>query len=153
MVEEQSVTSNRAAVVTVFLVAVALFYAASFFPEERLWGLNWYGFFSWYGPLMLLGLALSAWVIALQSDMGRIRRHFDGASATWFVWSAGAFTLLFVVTYIVFRAQTHFLGDGYQLQSWLEEGVHFKPWEHGAFIVQRWLYALVGGAGKADAIT
>lgn len=153
LLTDQGKARDQMAVSTVYLATVAVFYAASFFSQERLWGLNWYGFFSWYGPLILLGLALGAWVIALQSDTGWISRHLDGASAAWFAWSAGAVSLLFVVTYIMFRAQTHFLGDGYQLLAWLENGVHFKPWESGTFVVQRWLYALIGGAGKDDAIT
>lgn len=114
--------------------------------ELRLWGLNWYGYFDWY-----VWLALGAAVIVASAVLlGRQQDHEPSVASE----SSGrslfpllAFLIICVagVAFYFFRCQTYFLGDGYQLLSWLPSGVHHKPWESGTFAVQNWLFELIGG--------
>jgi len=136
-----------------YVAAVAVFYVASFFPEERLWGFNWYGFFGWYGPLVLLALGLLApLIVAARDKRPGADKQVGGRTGTY-VFGASLVCTLVLIGFVVFHGRTHFLGDGYQLLAWVEGGKHLKPWEGGAFAVQRWLYAGVGGGGEADAAT
>jgi tetratricopeptide (TPR) repeat protein len=45
----------------------------------------------------------------------------------------------------------HFLGDGYQLLASLQSGVNYKPWETGTFLIQKSVYAILGGQGMETA--
>jgi len=136
-----------------YVAAVAVFYVASFFPQERLWGLNWYGFFGWYGPLVLLALGLVAPLIVAARDTRLAADSQVGGRTAAYVLGASLVCALALTGFVVFHGRTHFLGDGYQLLAWVEGGKHLKPWEGGAFAVQRWLYAALGGGGTADAAT
>jgi Tfp pilus assembly protein PilF len=142
--------SSLVGVYTFYAATVALFYAVSFFPEQRFWGINWYGFFGWPGPLALLGLGVAGWFIASRLEKYSPHAPLE-SSRTRYWWLAALAGFVFMAGFVLFRAETHFLGDGYQLQSWLESGVHFKTWEKGTFAVQSLLYGLVGGGGRSDA--
>ena len=65
----------RAATIT-YLITIGILLAASFFPEQRLWGLNWYGYFDWparfllllVGVVVPLALARSRWISRIESE-------------------------------------------------------------------------------------
>ncbi len=127
----------------VYGCTVWFIFAAAFFPEDRLWGINWYGYFSWYGPLILLltGTALPLVLI--------LRKGTPDSEIEKPFWpTALLLTALFGVVYVVFSARLHFLGDGYQLLTSLQSGVNHKPWESGTFLIQKWVYAVLGSDGE-----
>jgi tetratricopeptide (TPR) repeat protein len=134
-----------------YLATVAVMLAASFFPEQRLWGFNWYGYFGWTGRTLLLVVALGGGLLARtlavrsQNDLGDRSQNY---------YPVLALALLIVVGFGFYfaRGRTHFLGDGYQLLAWLEEGIHHKPWEKGTFAIQDGIYSVLGKTGKENAL-
>jgi tetratricopeptide (TPR) repeat protein len=133
---------------------VGILLIASFFPAERLWGFNWYGYFGWGTRLLMLGAAAVVSLMLMQ--WRRIRGDDSGpnehGSKEWIsVLALAIFVSVLATAFYLLRTRTHFLGDGYQLLASLQEGVNHKPWEAGAFLIQRWVYALLGGSGEAPA--
>jgi len=144
-------TDSRSALV-VYGLSLAAFYAASFFPDERLWGINNYGYFSWYGPLVFLLLGGLLILPALRFAAGApVSTESDSSGKRYAVMAIGL-TISMTVSFVVFHGRTHLLGDGYQLLAWLVDGVHNKPWERGTYAVQRFVFNLFGGEGEAAGI-
>ncbi|MCP4684934.1 MAG: hypothetical protein GY867_05730 [bacterium] len=127
-------------VLTAFTLTVAAFYAASFFPQARLWGINWFGFFDWYGPISLLAVAL-----LLPLVLVRLGSADDKPSSSRVYGVFASATVLLLTLFLhLFRARTHFLGDGYQILDWLRSGApNNKPWAAGVHAVLLWLYTAV----------
>ncbi len=131
--------------------SIVVFLAASFFPEQRLWGLNWYGYFGWTGRLILLVMALAGG-LGVRYFSARPRSEDSGEARNYYPVIAVVLLLLVGLGFYLGRGRTHFLGDGYQLLSWLQEGIHNKPWEKGTFAIQDLVYATVGKTGQGNAL-
>jgi len=134
---------------TAYALTIAAFYAASFFPEARLWGINWFGFFGWPGPVILLVLGLLLFylvsLVRLSAESSQKRNSYP--------LTAVAVVLFFAVCFHLFRGRTHFLGDGYQILDWLAYGwSHNKPWAAGVHEVQYWIYLAVKGLSEHSAL-
>jgi len=142
---------SRTAVIT-YLITLGAIFAASFFPEQRLWGLSWYGYFDWY-----LWLVLAVAVLIVPVVMFGWRQNYDRPDTAPSSGRSLSPLLVFLIIIVAgaafyfFRCQTHFLGDGYQLLSWLQNGVNHKPWEKGTFLVLNSVYQLLGGTGESAA--
>jgi tetratricopeptide (TPR) repeat protein len=148
---QKSSASAGGAIWLSYAVTLGVMLLASLIPTGRLWGLNWYGYFSWYGPLILVVLG-----IAVPMLLSRRKDCFpvdpgDEPAAKPFWPTAALLTILFTWAYVVFSARMHFLGDGYQLLASLQSGVNYKPWETGTFQIQKSVYALLGGQGEEAA--
>ena len=104
----------KSSILTAYSLTIAAFYAASFFPEARLWGVNWPGFFGWYGPIALLVVALVIQQIVTWAQKTDSPASGRRAYAPW----AAITVVLFTLAFVVFRGRTHFLGDGYQILDW-----------------------------------
>jgi tetratricopeptide (TPR) repeat protein len=149
--KQKSSASVGGAIWLSYAVTLGVMLLASLMPAGRLWGLNWYGYFSWYGPLILVVLG-----IAVPMLLSRRKDCFpvdpgDGPAAKPFWPMAALLTILFTCAYVVFSARMHFLGDGYQLLASLQSGVNHKPWETGTFQIQKSVYTLLGGQGEEAA--
>ena len=138
---------------TGYAVTVGILFVASFFPAERLWGINWYGYFGWGVRLIMLGTAAVAPLIfgrwqRLRDDPGTDERS---SKLRVFVLAWSILTGLMAAAFYLLRARTHFLGDGYQLLASLQGGVNHKPWEAEAYLLQAWVYDLLGKSGETRA--
>ena len=136
----------------VYGATLGLMWLALFFTSERVWGLSWYGYFSWYGPALLVTVGgilpiwlsrRSSWLAAYPGD-DKEHRPF---------WPAATLIMVsFVLLYVLLSARTHFLGDGYLLLSRLEtDSVPIRPWNMGAYFLVETVYSLLGGVGEAQA--
>ncbi len=134
------------------LTVVALL-AASFFPEVRLWGLNWYAYFGWSGRILLLLVAVVAPLALTKLKDTPASTDSEATENRRFLFWALIVTVLFVALYWFFRAQTYFLGDGYLLYIRLAEGSQpVRPWNPAVYWVQEWLNELLGANGEPSAL-
>jgi len=135
-----------------YYCTLAAFFAASFFPELRLWGLSWWGYFP-------LGAKIAVFTIAALAPFGlvsalsqREEKPADLRRGRWFRAAVGA-VVIFLIAFIVFRTRMHFLGDGYQLLSRLASGgVPIRPWNPGVYWLQDAVYRLFTPGGEAGAL-
>ena len=146
---DDNLDDKRKAAPVAFAVSLALLLGASFALDARLWGMNWYGYFGWPVRAAAVGLALVAGWLWWRTE-SRDRAPDTEARRYWW-WSLALLVVLGVAFYLL-RARTYFMGDGYQLLSKLQEGEHtIKPLDIGSFTVQRWVFGLLGGQGRAAA--
>ncbi len=111
------------------LIIPAAWIVASFFPDTRLWGINFFGFFS--GAVFIaLGVVTIAALAAI-----RVLAAKDPVTDTvpsqnpWRAFAALA-PIASIALFWFFRTRTHFLGDGYQILSQLTGATpYIKPTE------------------------
>jgi hypothetical protein len=127
-----------------YLATVAAFWTSTFFPEARLWGGNWYQFFSWYGPLVLMAVSLAAlFIVPWLVERGAPKTYATPAIAALAAYG---------VSFVLLRGQTHFLGDGLQVLAKVQTGAEvLKPWDRVTWYIQKAAYLLVGGSGEGAA--
>jgi Flp pilus assembly protein TadD len=107
-------------------------FLSSFFPKSRLWGINHLAYFPLGVRIIftLLGLSvLVPWINEKISQFFRffpdiIQKTFSRQKYLWYI----IFSLLSMIIFYLLRDQTHFLGDGAQAISHLEEGKLFVKW-------------------------
>ena len=140
--------------VLVFLLSVGAIYAASFFPSARLWGINWYRYFGWYGPaLLLLGSLLAVIAVRLRPVRWTGDRAASGSGDLRYAAQLTAALALAGPAFWLLRSRTHFLGDGYQITSKLVSGPTLvKPWDMATYSLQRAVYFAVGLDGNEGAL-
>jgi len=133
-------------------LTVILFFFCAGAMEQRLWGLNWYGYFDWYVWLALAAAILIVPVV-LQGWRKDCEQPDSQAVSGQSLFPLFAFLIIIVAGFVFyfFRGQTHFLGDGYQLLSWLQSDTHLKSWGKGTYLVQSWVFSLIGG-DRPDAL-
>ena len=142
--------SNDSALIVVYYVTLVLLFAASFFTEARLWGLNWWSYFPlWIRLAVFLVAAAFPWFV-------KGRTGFDatgeGRDRNWTAMSllilAAALAL-----FMLFRTRMHLLGDGFQLLARLaSQAPPIRPWNPGVYFLQDSVYALLGGGGQDNAL-
>jgi hypothetical protein len=133
------------------LLTLSLFGLASFYPLYSMWGINHLSFltdgftYAFWAILAALLVILLA-PISLTS-LDRVLNRIAG-----FIWEKGFWPKLLIVTvfvsaFIIFRAKSHFLGDGYTLLSIFGQGESFiRRWaEPGSIFIIRKLQWLLGG--------
>ncbi|HOD67422.1 MAG TPA: tetratricopeptide repeat protein [candidate division Zixibacteria bacterium] len=106
-----------------FLLAYAFtvmaFFLLSFVPHGRVWGLNSWAWLPLWGRLLLL-------IAAAAAPLGALRLSEPSAPAPGrrgaYALAAGLAGIVLFAAFLILRQQTHFLGDGYTLLKWLEEG-------------------------------
>jgi len=129
---------EKAIIIFCFLLITAHF-ISSFFPEQRLWGINHLAYFAAPYRLLFLLLALAIFVPTINTKVHKIG---DNISGFWEkVPKALAFTMICVVSVFLFwvlRTKTHFLGDGYRLIGYIDSGFPLTM----RFIVHEWTQPL-----------
>lgn len=135
-----------------YALTVAAFYAASLFPEARLWGINWYTYFGWYGPVVLLLAGLLVPLVLTFTGAGPDDRTTPDHQR--FAVTSAVIIILLTAFFYLLRGRTHFLGDGYQIIHWLQSGKPSdKPWAAGLDATLRWLYNIVKDFSTQPALT
>ncbi|MBU8932474.1 MAG: hypothetical protein KOO62_00560 [candidate division Zixibacteria bacterium] len=124
MADRSSETTSAALVPILYAVVVVSLFVASFFPEYRIWGISHWAYFPLWVRLALLGLGILAGILILRWPFGHVGTADSGIATDRKRFMAVAVLLLGVygLSFYVFRAQTHFLGDGYLLLGLLESG-------------------------------
>ncbi|PWB76085.1 hypothetical protein C3F09_01190 [candidate division GN15 bacterium] len=135
-----------------YYLTLAAFFVASFFPQARLWGINWWAYYPlWVKLALLAGGALIPLSIRKWS-----RRWSDPDSdisnRSYWLFS-GCLLIGFGLIFYLLRAKTHFLGDGYQLLSTLSsEQFYIKFRNRGSVGLQHFIMQLLGGRSEANAL-
>ena len=141
-----------AAILGAYYATLAAFFVASFFPEYRVWGINWWAYFPLWVKFLLLGIGVSA-PTGIDRVIDCTLKSRDDISPTSYRWLVGGFLVLMLALFYLLRARTHFLGDGYTLLHLLgSENPFIKPRNFGGTIVQFWILKWLGGTSEADAL-
>jgi tetratricopeptide (TPR) repeat protein len=135
-------------------VALLLFFAASFLPSLRVWGLSVWAHFPIYVPILLLltgaGLSLLEFYWTRKATDKSAKTETGGARS-YFVISAALIGAWGILCYLL-KGQTHFLGDGYTLLSALAKDLPLvKTREVGEALIHVWVRDLFGGPGESSA--
>jgi tetratricopeptide (TPR) repeat protein len=138
---------------SVYGVTIAAVLAASFFPDVRIWGLNWFSYFGWSGRALLILIGATV-PLALTKLTDRDPRSSSNASENRrFLVASLVVTVLFIFVFWLVRARTHFLGDGFLLLERLAEGFQaIRPWNPAVYWTQEWLNERLGASGKESAL-
>jgi len=133
------------------LLTLGLFGLASFYPIAGMWGLNHLAFLPDAFTYLFWAVAIA--VLALMiipNSTASLDRVPNGIAR--FVWEKGLWPKLLIVAiftfaFTAFRAETHFLGDGYTLLSIFGQGeLIVRRWpEPGSIFIIRKLQWLLGG--------
>jgi len=129
--------NHRSAGLTITLVAyysvLVAFLVGAFFPEHRVWGVNWWAYFPYYVPFVLFAIgAIAPLVIRIVPT----RDTSDDRSSKYFIVATGLIVLYGLAFYFL-RARTHFLGDGYTVLS---------------LLAHIWVKNLIGGESERAAL-
>jgi tetratricopeptide (TPR) repeat protein len=115
---------------------------SSFFPKERLWGINHLSYFPLWFRALVIFLGSLAFIPLVNQNLQRFleksvvpgfsflveRRKYLGYPIT---------ILLFVLFFYLFRTRTHFLGDGAQIISYINSGTLSIKWTNP---LASWIY-------------
>jgi len=153
--------ASRKATVTTVLAAyyftLVVYLAASFFPEARLWGINWWAYLPGWARWGLFCLGVLVPIIvkftAKRIGGGSAGDASTGHDRKYFV-VAAVVVMGFGLLFYFLRARTYFLGDGYTLLSELAANSPFamKTREFGESLAHIWLRNLIGGDGNTAAL-
>ena len=144
-------------VLTAYYAVLVAFLVTSFFPQYRLWGVNWWAYFPGYVPFVLFAIGAVAPIVIRfvlrrgELDVDDNQVSADGISKYFIV--VGCLTVLYGLAFYLLRARTHFLGDGYQILSMLASDNPFiKPTEQGEALIHLWVKSLIGGDAETSAL-
>jgi len=131
---------------------LCLFLLASFFPDNRIWGFNWWGYYPLWVPVGLFIIGLLAPVGAHLTLRNYFQEDSDIPDRTYSL-AVIAITVVFGLLFWLLKAETHFLGDGYQQLSLLASpNVFVKPTNYGGTILHLWLIRLFGDHSGASVL-
>lgn len=135
--------------ITVYVVLLLGFFAASFFTEIRLWGLSTWGYLPVWARLVFVGIGLAAIPVALK--IGKSDAPSKSLSRGQWLLLAGAITVAAGICFWAFRGQTHFLGDGYGNIAGLSSRVpNINSRDFGEVLAHLTLARLLGGNTEAN---
>ena len=149
--------SRTGLVFALYYVTLLAFLLASFFPEYRLWGINWWAYFPHYVPFILFAIGVVAPLVLLtilRSEILEGRRQLTGSQSNLtYILCVVVLTSLYGLTFYFMRTRTHFLGDGYQLLTHLaDRAPSVKAWDMGTSFVNDGLFSLLSGQPDVRAL-
>jgi tetratricopeptide (TPR) repeat protein len=135
-----------------YLGTLLLFLIGSFFPQARLWGMNWWTWFPLWLRLSLFAVGVIApWLI--YKTCNRIYSGASDISGRWYALLSVLLVITASVAFYFLRVRTHFLGNGYTLLANLASSTPTtKGHEIGEELVHQWTKALIGGNTEATAL-
>jgi len=150
-------TKRSALPLAAYYVTLATLVIGAFFPEQRIWGVNWWGYYPLWVVLVLAALGAVAPLILRfferRWDSPPENAELSDRGLRYWLPAAGLIALFSLLFYLL-RAETHFLGDGYALLSVLGEKspLALKVREVGESLVHIWSRLALGGVGQAALI-
>ncbi|MFQ5607479.1 MAG: tetratricopeptide repeat protein [Candidatus Zixiibacteriota bacterium] len=136
-----------------YTVTLIIFFVGSSYLSGRVWGIDIWIAAPGAFPLLTLGIAVGAliWFLPPISILSGTEST-SAAGHTYVLLSAGLIVILTLAFYF-FRAQTHFLGDGYTLLSLLGADTPLiKQREIGEALIHVWVKNLLGLSGGNGAL-
>lgn len=148
MRREDSDTVGRAPVVgyVTYYTMLTLFLLASFFPEYRVWGVNWWAYFPVYVPmgLFVFGALVPLGLHFVRKNSLAVEER-NGRDRLYYV-TVACLTAVLCALFYFLRTRTHFLGDGYTLLALMSEDKPLiKYREIGEVMTHVWLKNAIGG--------
>ena len=143
--------SNQSPIVfvSIYIIILLGFFAASFFTGIRLWGLSTWGYLPLWTRLIFLGIGLAAITIAVKLGNSTSLAKSDDNRKTFIAIAIAA--VVAGVCFWLFRGQTHFLGDGYGNISGLSSRVpSINMRDFGEVMAHLSLAKLLGGNTEAN---
>lgn len=151
------IETRRVLIATViYYLMIGIYYVFSIFPQGRVWGVNWWAYWSDPTIFLLLLCGLIAPVIVWKTlrplhslpDSFTRTKHFRVSNPV----IMATLVVVFGSTFYLCRASTHFLGDGYLLISRLVADKPFiEPRNYGAMIAPSMLVQHLTGKTLAGA--
>ncbi|MCK4632185.1 MAG: hypothetical protein KAT79_02880, partial [candidate division Zixibacteria bacterium] len=143
--------------IIIYCSTLVIFLIASFIPEHRLWGINFWAFYPTGVSLALFvfGLMIGpiAWYGLKRISSEQLDQNLDGTGNPTFLIVGLILSAVFTALFVIFSVKTHFLGDGYQLMAYLTTGnTPVKYHNFGEFQIHQWLYRLLEGEPEAKAL-
>ncbi|UCD16201.1 MAG: tetratricopeptide repeat protein [Candidatus Zixiibacteriota bacterium] len=140
----------------ILVVLLICRFISSFFPESRLWGVNHAGFID--GMVLIYPvLLLTALLIVLHSKRRAV--FFPAMTETAGYRARSHYLHILVILagstacFVVFSAKTYFLGDGYQVISWLSSpNLGLKSRAYGEMLIHQLAAQLLGGTDEGHVI-
>lgn len=137
---------------TILIVAIA-----SFFPELRLFGFKWWAYFHPAVQMIILAAAIITpmllHTLSIEENKGVLKLS-EESSARTFIPFAAFLGLILVVAFVLFRVQTFFLGDGYQILSGMTAAQPFiKSVEIGESKIHLILISILGEANRDNVLS
>jgi tetratricopeptide (TPR) repeat protein len=133
--EALPVSSPALTMVAPVLCAIILIahFVASFFPHQRVWGINLLAYLPLYSRIILIAIAFSVFIPQIGQGIRDITRkpllflyaQFSGNKR--YLWYAGL-SLLAMGVFWLLRSRTYFLGDGLGLVSTIDGGGTLRMW-------------------------
>lgn len=139
-------------VLIAYYLTLAAFFVASFYPQYRVWGINWWAYFPLWVKFGLLATGVVAPFVANRL-IDKLLAGRDDITPKTYRWLVGGFAVTMTALFYLLRARTHFLGDGYTLLRLLgSDNPFIKPRNLGGTIFQYWMLRLMGGNTQEQAL-
>jgi len=156
-VERAHATVRLSLILAAYYSVLVAFLVASFFPEHRLWGVNWWAYFPGYVPFVLFAIGAVAPIVMQlvlrrgKSDVDEDRVSADRSSKYFII--VFCLTVVYGLAFYLLRAKTHFLGDGYTaLSSLASDNPLVKPRGLGEGLLHVWVKSAIGGDTETAAL-
>lgn len=147
---------STAALLAAYALTVAAMFAASFFPQERIWGLTLWAYFPLYVRLGLVIFGGLLGVVAWRLGRTSSNDSSDGPSGDTRAYLVAGVVLAAVslAAYVILRSRYHFLGDGYTVLSLLSDNPDYGKWRSfGASLVVSLIRQAISGDSEQSALT
>ncbi len=135
-----------------FVIMVAAYFIVSFFPDLRLWGINSWAYFPIWARSFILIVGLSGLFLArflsnysVEEQASRDKRRY--------IFITTAISIVLIALFYLLRAQTHFLGDGYEAIALLSQSSGFlKKTNYGTVLVTNFIYDMFDDSSDSNAL-
>lgn len=139
------------AFISIYIIMLLGFFAASFFTDIRLWGLSTWGYLPIWVRFVFVLIGLAAIPVALKIGKATSTDRATGNFRT--ILTIGIAAIAAGVCFWLFRGETHFLGDGYGNISGLASRVpNINMRDFGEVMAHLSLAKLLGGNSEANVI-
>ncbi|MFQ5498431.1 MAG: hypothetical protein ACE5FH_02060, partial [Candidatus Zixiibacteriota bacterium] len=139
-----------------FLITLALYLIVNIYPGHRLWGFDIFTYFANWLPFYIVGCMFLVAVVGsyILSGYFKAGMSINSKDGNLYVVVGSMASIALLASFYFLRAQTHFLGDGYELLSLLATGNPLieKSHQFAESQIHLWCYSVIGGSSLQDAL-